>query len=473
MDISKLKDVILNVVKTHSSLLVPVVIGLVGGLLFILPAVLMSSKLKKQIAEESISKRGRQIVSLSRNAVAREQWKVERAYQQEHKRDSNDIELLARQSTQRELLSYEIFPAPKDDSMSLYQEFGQQFRGAVDKLMARINTGGCPTQAELEKSLQSSLGSRSPSGLGEFMRGSLERPYGGSYEGQYGGQYGRLGGARTEIIEALCRARAESAFIYANPSDLGGYEFWGKYEHPGMEEAVKDCWYYQLAYWIIEDVIDTIDAMNSGSNSVFTSPAKRLLGVWFTPISEFAMGAGMPSVSGRPVSRYTGRGAVTSAKPSYVRSIREGLTDPWTGRMCNDDIDVMHFNVAVVVSAKSVLPFMQRLCSAKQHKFRGWDGKGQEQIFKHNQITILESEIGLVARGGAEYKGTGGLYEYRGGSGAYGYEDRGIHNLYRYGEDAVVELELICEYIFNKKGYDEIEPESVKKEESETKSSGL
>ena len=473
MDISKFKDVILNVFKTHSSLLVPVVIGLVGGLLFIILAVLMSSKLKKQIAEESISKGGRQIASLSSNAVARGQWKEEQKYQDKHREDANDIELLAKQSTQRELLSYEIFPAPKDDSMSLYQEFGQQFRSAVDKLMARINAGGCPTQAELEKSLQSSLGSRSPSGSGEFMRGSLERPYGGSYGGQYGEPYGRLGGARTEIIEALCRARAESAFIYANPSDLSGYEFWGKYEHPGMEEAVKDCWCYQLAYWIIEDVIDTIDAMNSGSNSVFTSPAKRLLGVWFTPISEFAMGAGMPSVSGRPASRYTGRGAVTSAKPSYVRSIREGLTDPWTGRICNDDIDVMHFNVAVVVSAKSVLPFMQQLCSAKQHEFRGWDGKGQEQIFKHNQITILESEIGLVARGGGEYEGSRGIPAYGGGSGVYGYENRGIHNLYRYGEDAVVELELICEYIFNKKGYDEIEPESVKKEESETTGSGL
>ncbi len=466
MDISKFKDVILNVFKTHSSLLVPVVIGLVGGLLFI-PTLLMSSKLKGQMVDESITKGGRQIVSLSRNAVARSQWKEEQKYQDQHREDANEIELLAGQSTRRELLSYEIFPAPKDDSMSLYQEFGQQFRGAVDKLMARINTGGCPTQAELEKSLQSSLGSRSPSGSGEFMRGPLEGPY----EGPYGGPYGRLGGARTEIIEALCRARAESAFIYANPSDLGGYEFWGKYEHPGMEEAVKDCWYYQLAYWIIEDVIDTIDAINSGSNSVFTSPAKRLLGVWFTPISEFAMGAGMSPVSGRPVSRYTGREAVTSAKPSYVRSIRDGLTDPWTGRVCNDDIDVVHFNVRVVVSAKEILPFMQELCKAKEHKFRGWDGKGQEQIFKHNQITILESEIGSVAREGGEYEGSRGILPYGEGSGAYGY--RGIHDLYRYGEDAVVELDLICEYIFNKKGYDKIEPESVKKEESETESSGL
>jgi len=72
--------------------------------------------------------------------------------------------------------------------------------------------------------------------------------------------------------------------------------------------------------------------------------------------------------------------------------------------------------------------------------------------------------------GGAEYEGTGILYEYREGSGPYDYTDRGIHDLYRYGEDAVVELELVCEYIFNKKGYDEIKPELVKKGESKTAS---
>jgi hypothetical protein len=81
---------------------------------------------------------------------------------------------------------------------------------------------------------------------------------------------------------------------------------------------------------------------------------------------------------------------------------------------------------------------MQQLCSAKQHKFRGFSGEEQEQVFKHNQITVLESNIRSIDR-----------------------EDA-THNLYRYGEDAVVVLDLICEYIFDKNGYDEIKPELVK-----------
>jgi hypothetical protein len=36
------------------------------------------------------------------------------------------------------------------------------------------------------------------------------------------------------------------------------------------------------------------------------------------------------------------------------------------------------------------------------------------------------------------------------------------HRYYRYGDDNVVELDLVCEYIFNTKGYEPIKPESVK-----------
>ena len=407
MDIS-FKDIIqkLNVFKDYSSLLVPVVIGVVAVLLFI-PTHLMSSKLKERIADESISKRGKKVLSLSRSAVASKQWEVEQKYQQAYESDAHRTALLAEQSSQRQLLSYKIFPEPKDTSTLIFEEFGQQFRGWIDGLLTRVNARDCPTDAELERSLRSSSSSRSHPRKG---RGVL---------------YGSLSEVDATIKDVLCREKAESAFVYANPADLSGYEFWEEYEYAGMDEAVRDCWYYQLAYWVIEDVIDTIGVMNSGSSSVFTSPVKRLLGVSFT--------------KGRERSRGSKEEAVD--KPSYVLSIEDGLTTerPFTGRICNGDVDVVHFNVSVVVNAKTVLSFMQQLCSAKQHKFRGFFSGAQEQIFKHNQITVLESEIRPVDR-----------------------EDE-THNLYRYGEDAVVELDLICEYVFNKNGYEEIKPESVKK----------
>ncbi len=206
---------------------------------------------------------------------------------------------------------------------------------------------------------------------------------------------------------------------------MSGYEICGEYQYAGTPEAIKACWYYQLVYWIIEDIIDTIDAMNSGSDSVFESPAKRFLGV------SFDAGVG---------GTYRSRGKKAVGQPSYVLTIDDGLVVPWTSRVCNDDIDVVHFNAHVIVSTKADLQFMQQLCSAKRHIIRESGGQIQGPRYaKHNQITILESEITSIDR-----------------------RDE-IHGLYRYGEDAVVKLDLICEYVFSKKGYVELKPESVKK----------
>ena len=406
MDIPQFKDVIekLSVFKRHSSLFVPVVVGLVGVFLFV-PAQLMSSRLKAQISEESITNRSRQVASLRQNAVARTQWSVERERQKAYQSDANQISLLAKELTQRQLLSDKIFPEPKDTSILLFKEFGQRFRSGVDEHLKGVNAGECPTKAELERSLGGLTGSGRRRGS-RFSRSAWS-------------------GAGIEIEDALCRAKAESASVYINPINLSGYVYWGEFQYAGTPEAIKACWYYQLAYWIIEDIIDTIDAMNSGSDSVFESPAKRFLDV------SFDTGVG---------SIYRSREKTAVGQPGYVLTIDDGLVVPWTSRVCNDDIDVVHFNVRVIVSTKAVLQFMQQLCSAKRHIIRESGGQIQGPRYaKHNQITILESEITSIDR-----------------------RDE-IHGLYRYGEDAVVELDLICEYVFSKKGYDELKPESVKK----------
>ena len=407
MDISKFKNVIqkLSVLKDYSLLLVPAVIGLVAVLLFI-PTQLMSGNLKEQIAKESISI-GKKVKSMSKAAVPRKQWEKERDYQRDYENDANKIALLAKQSTQRQLLSYKIFPEPKDTSVLLFAEFGQRYRNAIDELIARTNARDCPTEAELQKSMRSSSSRRGSKRSRRRKKLSMSR----------------LSEVEATIMDVLCREKAKSAAVYANPADLSGYEFWEEYEYTGRNKAVTDCWYWQLAYWIIEDVVDTVDAVNAGSNGVFTSPVKRLLSVKFT------------SKSGKRLRRK----AADEAKPSYVFSIEDGFAESFTGRFTNDDIDVVQFSVAAVVSTKAILPFMQQLCSAKRHKFMGFSGKEQEQIFKHNQITILESNIVPVDR-----------------------DDR-IHSLYRYGEDAVVELDLVCEYIFNRNGYDEVKPEELLK----------
>ena len=82
---------------------------------------------------------------------------------------------------------------------------------------------------------------------------------------------------------------------------------------------------------------------------------------------------------------------------------------------------------------------MKELCSEKEHTFRvGYAETGAEKTCKHNQITILQSEVEPIER------------------------DDSVHENYRYGDGAIVRLNLICEYVLYRSGYDMIKPETIK-----------
>jgi hypothetical protein len=420
----------LSVLKSNSSLLAPIVIALVAIVLFA-PNQLLSGRLKRQIESESVAK-GTRVKGL--DVVPREQLTHKEKYDDDYAKDANQIEDLAKRTTQRELLSYEIFPKPNDTSALIFTRFGQKFRAGTEQLLAQVRAGDCPTDAEIDRALEQSSSSSRPGARPIRPRSSASRSWSMPYGG-YGYGYGKMAEINRTIFDEICLEKAKSASVYAHPLVLSGYDYWGTYQYAGADEALKHCWYWQLGYWIIEDVIDTIAAMNSGSTSVFTSPVKRLLRVEF----------GLSGVRRGPyvgfIRKRTQGGKEQASQPSYVRSLEEALIVPCTARFCDDDIDVVHFRMAVVISADKVLPFMEQLCSAKQHKFRGYFGEGPEQTLKHNQIAVLESSMK-----------------------SFDQDTNQDHALYRYGEDAVVELDLICEYVLNKAGYKPIKPEAIEKE---------
>jgi hypothetical protein len=382
----------------------------------------------------------------------------------------------------RELLSYDVFHDPnKISSTVVFLKFGQHYRKAIDDLLIRIKAGDCPTEAEIKQGIEdSAVNSRLRRGRG-MMGGMMGRspmmgdsmgpptslrgragmmgrsammgrsPYGGGYGG---GLYGRGGSGRSSrgilsrsimmgelegmVIDEICRERAKSLSVYAYPSDLSGYDFWADYKLAvEPNKAIEDCWYFQLAFWIIEDIFNTISSVNSDYDSVLTAPVKQLRQM------SFNMGLRRPGAGG---GVYTGRRRRRDTRtkrdedvdrPMYVHSNDDGLAESCTGRFTtpDGDIDVIQFNVAFVVDVKSIMPFLKELCSSKEHKFRGFSGNKPEMTFKHNQITVLESKFRSV-------------------------EDE-PYSLYDYGDDPVVDLDLICEYIFNKKGYEEIKPKTV------------
>ncbi len=442
MDLPNFKDILqkLSVFK-NTSLLIPVVIVLISILLFI-PTQLMSSGLKKEIQKESISVLSR-VQNLSQKAVSDELLEQKTKQLQTRANDANEIARLAIQTSQKQLLSYDVFDVNDPNSLSglIFLQFGQQFIGGIDKLIASANAGDCPTEAELIRAIEES-GANSRSRLGRSgtydtrtTMPTMPIPRRSSVPG------GPLPGMRMRselervVVDQTCQKRAKEVSFYVNPAELSGYEFWKEYDiNVQKVQAVEDCWYYQLAYWVIEDVFDTINSMNSGHENVLSAPVKRLMRLGFTMNTNRAR-IRRGSFRGR---RTVGnKDSENDDRPKYVLSSDEEtkLTESCTGRYSDEDIDVIHFNVVCVVSTKDIMSFMKELCSAKEHKYI--DESGKTHTYMHNQITILETNINSV--------------------------DREIdHNSYRFGDSGVVELELICEYIFNKKGYENNKPESVK-----------
>ncbi len=450
MDIPNFKDILqkLSVFKNNLSLLVSIIVAVVAILLLI-PTHLLSSKVKAQVNTQSISL-AKRVDQYKRNPVQAVEPEILEARRLAHATDANEIIALAEQTTMRELLSYDIFPEPdpnKGISGLTFVEFGRRYRSGIEGMIASVRGGICPTATEVENGLEDSAArtSRRP-GMGFGMAGGAGDPYS---MGTGRGRPGMLPGAtgrRTEIdrmiIDQMCEARAKSLSVYINPLEIAGFDHWADYKFdPNMVPAVKDAWYHQLAYWVIEDIVDTVEVMNS-DRDILSAPFKRIIRLSFT------MGLKRPGSRGstaviRPIG---GRKATQkkddeeSDRPLYVIEDRDGLTESLTARYSEQDgaIDVTHFNLAVVVATRDILPFMQQLCSSKEHKFKGYPhGSEPEQTFEHNQITILESKIGPVNQHSQD------------------------HLYYRYGDESVVELDMICEYIFNQKGYEPIKPPAI------------
>jgi hypothetical protein len=421
--IGSLKNVNLTSVKKYSSLFPSIGLLVVAGVILILTLLMGGSVAKKM--EQSVRASNDIRSKISQTPSEAEVAEAQRYYQK-CVEDVSRVDAMAIKTSLRELICYNpvIFPEPVDKSTQIYDRFGSQYRDAIVKLMERIGAKDAPSEAEI----RSRTGQGNPVGEGGMyaMRTTTTGP-------------------QNAMVDAFCLQRAEEIPVYANPESFHWYKFWEKYTYKSKEQALTDCWNSQVACWIYEDVIRTIEVFDKGSKKVSTSPVKRLLGVSFSgPVQvmsstmagglggmgmEMGMGMGTPGLEGTQVQDI----------PTYVKGYSVFMPVPWTGRMSNDEIDVIHFAVSVVVDSKSVTAFMKELCSAKPHTFREkFEQNGKEESAVHNQITILQYHHQPIVR------------------------DNPVHAYYRYGKDAAVQVDLVCEYIFNRKAYDVIKPAPIK-----------
>jgi len=427
IDLNTIKELIkkLSFLKNNLALLVPIGIVVFAALLFI-PTQLLSARLKATIQQQSVKPAG-DIDRLIREVGASGQAQAMEGYLSAYKQDPCDMAELMKQTTMRELLTYKIFPDTNETSPLLFDPVRREYMAGVEAMIHRLGAGGPPSDGDIDAALEKSRG------RSMYGRGGGGATTAGGVPG-YGGGTGRNFRLLTEtdrkIVSKLCEDRARGVRIYASPAEIDGYSFWSDWKFEDKKKAIRQSWYWQMAYWILGDVVDTIEKMNESGTCVLDSPVKRITVVSFTQSKQ-----GTRMIGGRRRMRKT----TTDQFPSYAINLKTAMAaPPCTGRYCNEETDSMHFEVYVLISADKVMPFIQELCSAKTHKFRGWHDDKPEQTFKHNQITVLESNIIPIDLEDPE------------------------HGSYRYGNEAVVGLDLTCEYLFIKAGYEEVKPELVK-----------
>jgi hypothetical protein len=328
------------------------------------------------------------------------------------------VESLALDSTRRELVTYDdvIFPKPADSSAQVYQEFGRKYRNVIEEMLGSIKALDAPTDSEVRARM---------GGAASTVTGRIPNAAGAA------------AAADNPVLDAICYSRAQEISVYAHPTAFAWYAFWEKYQFAGENQALQDCWDSQIALWIYEDVVQTIQKMNGPASKVSDSAVKRLLGVSFSGPVVLQRRDSYRGVE----SMYDSTGTGGRDIPNYITPQLPSnfLQNSPTGRTCSEDVDIVHFAVSVLVDSRSGLSFVKELCSEKGHSYRvGFTAAGEAvNNARHNQITVLESDVSIVDLQSAD------------------------HKMYRYGKSAVMQLDLVCEYQFYRKSYDMIKPEPI------------
>lgn len=414
--------------KKYTALLPSIGITVVALLLF-LPTMLVGSKVEENM-EKSVST-AKTVGQLMRDVPSKDDPVRIQLYMDRLEDEAAKIDEMAVCSSQRDLISYSVFP-PIATSAQLYEDFGRKYREAVNVLLESINALDAPSDAEI----RAQGGGTNVSGL----RASHSRTSSNVED--------------NPMVDALCLRRSQNISCYAHPSVFTWYDFWQAYEFAGQNQAQEDCWDSQVAFWIYEDIVETIRKMNEGSQKVSSSSVKRLQRVGFSESGTMGGYRGGSMTGGRrrsntPIFRdrpnYISLSPASAGQTGMVAGAKKSLlysnfvAESPTARDSDEDVDVIHFSLSVLVDNRSVMAFIKELCSEKQHTFRtDFKEDGQRFEARHNQITILKSDLTVVDKQAAE------------------------HELYRYGDGAVMQMDLVCEYQFYRDAYDVIKPDPIK-----------
>ncbi len=391
-------------------------------------------------------------MSLSGKAVHDNQLKFLNDNLIKAKTDEETVNNFCTKTSSRPLLYKNVFPSAKaDESKIHYIRFAEEYTKAIDRLYGNsgLNAGDKPTQLEEKNYLEDSRRTRTTGGGGAGI--GMEIGY------ATGGMGNASGSADQKLLAEYRENKANDISIYADQTSFVLYDFWKLHDgKSGTPTTLQiDSWLSQIAFWIQEDVVISINKINDKNKSVKENPIKRLVEISFAGLQTQTgsanakiggggmAGGGMPMpamgklTSGSLISRIGGINTLPGyvIKPSSSSNTSEtsspyknSLATPWSNRFCDELIDVLHFNISVIMASDDVNEFINALQSPRANI----DGTNQR-----NQITVLEYNIIPVNVQTEELSG------------------------YYYGSGAISKVEYVCEYVFFKDGYSDFVPTSI------------
>jgi len=487
----------MDFIKKKLFLILCIAVTLLGIGIFI-SGMMVSADNQKEL--EVISTKIQEVVRYPSQAVSGDEKNQAQAYADDYQKNLEQMETWIQETTRRPVLFGAVFPQLNNelDKDSRFEEFAKRYCSFVDSLLVRLRAGTCPSPQEEEQTID------------RFFEEHLK-----------GSSANRIDEAEQmeRIRNELCQKRAQECVVYADSGAYCAYSHWQLLPRWAMP-MYKDAWYTQLAAWIQKDVVDAIIEINGSSQSVLESPVKRLLEITFVgepPEGEPTLEeAKAPSRTGYGVAsaragRYSQRrskslgicvsrrdpGSVNTL-PIYVtqsqqqrssgfRMMGGGATggsnpyqghiaEPFTGNYSNELIDVVQFEVGIIIDSTRINDFIKVLESQKQSQVirinnvpkdkaevldltRIQEILQEKQIstgstvsvhglqinkndievkeIRRNQITVLQMDIEPLD---ISVEQDGGYY---------------------YGSGSFKVLRLTCEYIFFKSGYQDLMPAPV------------
>lgn len=332
---------------------------------------------------------------------------------------------LAHNRKGRNVLIPRMFPQmPATERDTLPVEFYETLLNAYDVLLASVRAGEPPSNSEVVEAL---LNRES-----QFIMNNFRKQTRKDLDSQ------EIADLDQELTKARLEAYGEAAAaasFYATRANLQMPQY-----PPNRLPTMVEMYDWQWSYWIQEDLLHAIAAANEGSESVVTSPVKRILRVAIAPAftaSAGAGGGGAPGVGSSPIGRrgsaFGGGGDGDSGMPAseepaaaeqqvQIDSSQKAELDysvSFTGRKTNPLYDVRLVELDLVVAAEN-LP------------------KVLNAIARRNFMTVLNAELVPADAFAAAAEG------------------------YIYGRDPVVSVRLTVETVWLRKWTVQFMPAAVR-----------